>query len=206
MKALLKLAVAAVIVLSTWHAVERIAEAKADRLAGGGTFALDGRHAPEEAALARLLERLRGWGRDDLAASLAALRESGRLWVAPRLAGGRSAITVHALGLVSRVYVRGDELVVRTLPFPDLEVPDAARRTFATMRLAGTLLHELQHLEGVEDEDVAYEREMAWYRGLGEDGAGRLSGEERRLFEWAVESAVESAAAARARAMATPGR
>jgi hypothetical protein len=105
---------------------------------------------------------------------------------------------------VSRVYVRRDELVARSLPFPDLDIPDRARRTFATIRLAGTLLHELQHEHGAEDEGVAYEREMAWYRGLGERTADRLEGEERRWFEWAVESALESADAARAKASATP--
>ena len=91
----------------------------------------------------------------------------------------------------------------RSLPFPDLDVPDAARRAFARIRLAGTLFHELQHYQGVEDERIAYEREMAWYRGLGERTADRLSGEERRSFDWAVASALESAAAAREKATGT---
>ena len=51
---------------------------------------------------------------------------------------------------------------------------------------------------------MAYEREMAWYRELGERIADRLLGEDRRWFEWAVASALDSAAAAKATASATP--
>ena len=201
----LKLAVAAAIVVSTYYAIVRIAEHKADALAGGGTFVLDGRHTAESEPLDAVSRQLRGWGEHELAASLARLQGSGHLFVAARLTGGRSAIYVDALGLVSRIYVRRDELVARALPFPDLDIPDRARRTFATIRLAGTLLHELQHYEGVEDEGAACEREMAWYRELGERVADRLSGEDRRWFEWAVASAIDSAAAAKATATATDG-
>lgn len=203
MKALLKLAVALGIVVSTYYAILRIAEYKADALAGGGTFLLDGSHAAETGALDALTGQLREWEEIDLAASLARLRASGHLWVAPGLTGGRSAIYVDALGLVSRIYLREDELVGSSLPLPDLDIPDAARRTFARIRLAGTLFHELQHYQGMEDERTAYEREMAWYRGLGERTADRLSGEERRSFDWAVASAIESAAAAREKATGT---
>jgi hypothetical protein len=192
--------VAAAIVASTFYAIREIAGYKADALAGGGTFVLDGHRTAEARAFAALLDQLREWDEPALAASLGALQESGHIWVAPRLAGGRSAVTVNALGLVSRIYVRSDELVVRSLPFPDLDVPDGARRTFATIRLAGTLFHELQHFEGVEDEDAAYEREIEWYRGLGERTAGRLDGDEKRWFEWALASALESAVAAREKA------
>jgi hypothetical protein len=198
------LALGAAIVASTYWAVERIAEHKADALAGGGTFALDGGQGAEGAAFSALLGQLEGWGEGDLSASLAALRESGHIWIAPRLGGGRSAAYVNALGLVSRIYLGGDELVARSLPFPDLDIPAPAQRTFATMRLAGTLVHELQHFEGVEDEGTAYDREMAWYRQLGERVAGGLEGQEKRYFDWAVASALESVAAARERAEA-PG-
>lgn len=188
------------IVASTYYAIVRIAEHKADALAGGGTFALDESHPAEKGAFEALLRQLRAWGEDELAASLERLQASGQLRVAPGLAGGRSAVYVDSLGLVSRVYVRSDELVVRRLPFPDLDIPDGARRTFATIRVAGTLFHELQHAEGVEDEGTAYEREMAWYRGLGERNPVGLEGEEWRWFEWAVASAIDSAAAAREKA------
>ena len=180
-----------------------IAEYKADALAGGGAFVLDERQVAENAAFDALLGHLREWEELEFAASLAQLRASGHLWVAPRLTGGRSAIYVNSLGLVSWVYVRSDVLVARTLPFADPGIPEAAQRTFARIRLAGTLFHELQHYQGVEDEHAAYEREMAWYRGLGERSAERLSGEEGRWFEWAVASALDSAAAARQKATGT---
>lgn len=200
MRILFKLGVAAAIVASTYYAIVRIAEEKAEALAGGGTFALDGSHPAEREAFEALSGKLRGWGERELASSLEELQASGRLRVAPRLGGGRSAVYVSALGLVSRIYVRGDELVVRRLPFPEVDIPDEARRTFATIRLAGTLFHELQHAAGVEDEGTAYEREMAFYERLGERNAQRLEGDERRFFEWAVASALESAAAAREKA------
>ena len=205
MSTLLKLAVAVAIVVSTYYAIVGIAEYKADALAGGGAFVLDERQVAENAAFDALLGQLREWGEVELAASLAQLRGSGQLWIAPRLTGGRSAIYVNSLGLVSWVYLRRDVLVARSLPFPDPGIPEAAQRTFATIRLAGTLFHELQHYQGVEDERAAYEREMAWYRDLGERSAERLSGEEGRWFEWAVASALESAAAARQKATGTTG-
>jgi hypothetical protein len=202
-RTLLKLAVAAAIVASTYFAIVRIAEEKAEALAGGETFALDGSHRAEREALQALLRTLRGWGEHELASSLETLQGSGRLRVAPQLGGGRSAVYVSALGLVSRIYLRRDELVVRSLPFAEVDVPDEARRTFATIRLAGTLFHELQHADGVEDEGTAYEREMEFYERLGERNAERLEGEDRRWFEWAVASALESAVAAREKATVT---
>lgn len=201
--ALLNLAVGAAIVVSTYYAILGIAAYKADALAGGGTFVLDGRRPAEDGALDALSGQLREWGEPELAEALGRLRASGNLWVAPRLAGGRSAIYVSSLGLVSRIYVRGDVLVARGLPFPDLDVPEAAQRAFAAMRLAGTLVHELAHYEGVIDETAAYEREMAWYRQLGERAALRPSGEDRRWFDWALSSALDSAAAASERAVGT---
>jgi hypothetical protein len=199
-KALLRIGLAVVIVGSTYLAIVRVAEEKASALAGGGVFPLD-RQSPEEwDAFGALLDQLRRWEEPDLAASLARLQESGDLWVAPRLAGQRSAISVQSLGLVSRVFVRGDELVSPELPFPDLDVPEPAQRTFTTIRLAGTLLHERQHHEGLEDEGETYDREIAWYRHLREGMLERLGGEDRHWFEWAVDSAIQSAAAAREKA------
>ncbi len=196
----MKLGVAAAIVASTYFAILRIAEEKANALAGGQTFVLDEHRPGEWKAFGRLQERLRRWGEADLAAALLRLQERGALWVAPDLEGGRSAIYVNALDLVTRVYVRRDELVDRALPFPDLDLPESAQRTFATIRLAGTLFHELQHYGGLEDEDATYEREIAWYEGLRARTIESLAGEERRLFEWAVDSAIETAVAAREKA------
>ena len=133
------------------------------------------------------------------AVALLRLQESGDLWVAPALEGGRSAISVSVLRL-RRVFVRSDELVARDLPFPDLDVPEPAQRTFATIRLAGTLFHELQHYEGLDDEEATYAREIEWYHGLRARMLDRLPGEERRRFEWAVDSAIETATAAREKA------
>jgi hypothetical protein len=200
LQTLLKLALAAVIVASTYFAIVRVAEEKTNALAGGRTFRLD-RQSPEELhAFASLLDLLRRWEQPDLAASLGQLQEGGHLWVSPRLAGERSAIFVGALGLVSRVFVRREELLNPELPFPDLDIPEPAQRTFATIRLAGTLYHELQHFEGLEDEAETYDREIAWYERLRDARVDRLEGEERRWFEWAVESAIQSAAAAREKA------
>jgi hypothetical protein len=200
LKRLLKLALAAAIVASTYYAIVRVAEEKANALAGGGTFRLDRRSPEELHALAALLDQIRLWEEPALAASLEQLQKDGHLWVAPHLAGERSAIFVSALGLVSRVFVRRDELLDPELPFPDLDIPEPAQRTFATIRRAGTLYHELQHFEGFEDEAETYDRELAWYERLRDTRVDQLEGEEKRWFEWAVESAIQSAAAARVKA------
>jgi hypothetical protein len=153
-----KLAVVVAVLASTYYAILRVAGHKADALAGGGTFRLDRSHPEDEEAFAALLGQLRSWGQADLADSLRSLQEEGRLFVAPRLAGERSAIYVDSLGLARRIYVRPDELVARKLPFPDLDAPEDAQRTFTRIRLAGTLFHELQHYGGLEDEAATYDR------------------------------------------------
>ena len=200
MRALLKVGLAIVIVASTYFAIVRVAEEKADTLAGGGAFPLDRQSPAEWDAFGALLDQLRSWEEPGLAVALGDLQTNGDLWVAPRLAGQRSAISVQSLGLVSRVFVRRDELLSPELPFPDLDVPEPTQRTFTTIRLAGTLLHELQHHEGVEDEGETYDREIAWYRHLREGMLERLEGEDRHWFEWAVDSAIQSAEAAREKA------
>ena len=200
MKALKQCGLALAIVATTYYAIVRVAEEKAGGLAGGDTVRL-GRQTPgERDAFEALLNQLRIWDEAALASALAQLRDDGDLWVAPQLSGERSAIFVSSLGLVSRVYVRREELVSPELPFPDAGIPEPARRTFATIRLAGTLHHELQHYEGLEDESATYDREIQWYRGLGATMLERLQGEERRQFEWAIDSAVQSGEAAREKA------
>jgi hypothetical protein len=199
-KALGRLALVVAIAASTYYAILRVAEHKADALAGGGTFRLDRSHPEESQAFDALLGQLRRWDQPELAESLLALREQGRLFVAPHLAGERSAIYVDTLGLVRRIYVRPDELLFRRLPFPDLDAPDAAQHTFTRIRLAGTLYHELQHYRGLEDERATYDREIAWYRRLREAVLPGLRGEAARWFEWAVDSARQSAEAAREKA------
>ena len=205
MKSLLKIAVALAVLVSTWHAIVAIAEHKADALAGDGTLLLGPGHPEEMRAFSSLLGQLRRWEEPGLAEALARLQEAGHLRVAPRLGGNRSAIYVDALGLVRRIYVRRDELLSRDRPFPDLEVPDRARRLFATLRLAGTLLHELQHYEGLEDEGATYDREIEWYEEVRDAALHGLAGEEERWAGWAIDSAVESARAARETATGHPG-
>jgi hypothetical protein len=200
MKLLARLGLAIFIVATTYFAILRIAEHKADALAGGDTFRLDPAHPSQVRPLDELIDQLRRWKQADLAESLIALREGGHLWIAPHLGGNRSAIYVSALGLARRIYVRNDVLVDRELPFPGLNVPDAAQRQFATIRLAGTLFHELQHYNGLADETATYDREVEWYRSLRQNVLAGLEGEEARLFGWAVDSAIESALAAREKA------
>jgi hypothetical protein len=200
----LKLAVAAALLASTWLAIRTIAEQKADGFAGGGTFRLDPAHADDWRHYDALLDELRGWDEGALAARLSELQRDGHLFVAPRLAGNRSAIFVDALGLVRRIYVREDELRTRHLPFPDLDVPEAAQRLFTRIRLAGTLFHELQHYDGLEDEGATYDREIGWYEGLRDRRLDLLEGDDRHWFEWAVASALESAEAAREKATGSP--
>jgi len=199
-RTLFKLTVAAAIVISTWYGIVVIAEYKAEALAGSGAFVLDESHPEETTRFHALLAELGRWEEEGLAVSLSQIRHERRLWVAPHLSGERAAIFVDSLGLVRRIYVRRDSLLPRGLPFPDLDVPEEAQRTYQTIRLAGTLYHELQHYEGLEDEGATYDREVAWYRGLGERMLPRLQGEARRQFEWAVDSAVLSAEAAREKA------
>ncbi len=205
MKALLKIGLAGLIVVSTYLAILRIAEHKTDALAGSGCYVLAAPHSSEVHAFDSFLDQLDAWGETGLAGHLRRLQETGHLWVAPHLPGDRSAITVKSLGLVARVFIRRDELVSTRLPFPDLDVPREAQHTFAEIRLGGTLYHELLHYDGLEDEGATYDREIAWYRRLHDALIGGLHGEQRRWFEWAVDSATRSAEAARAQAVGESG-
>lgn len=200
MRLLARLGLAIIIVAATYFAILRIAEHKVDALAGGDTFRLDPVHPSQMRPFDELIDQLRRWKQADLAESLMALRERGHLWIAPHLGGNRSAIYVSALGLARRIYMRNDVLVDHELPFPALNVPDAAQRQFARIRLAGTLFHELQHHNGLADEAATYDREVEWYRSLRQNVLAGLEGEEARLFEWAVDSAIDSALAAREKA------
>jgi hypothetical protein len=196
-RSIARLGLAVLIVAATYFAILRIAEHKADALAGGGTFRLDPAHPAQMRAFDELVDDLRLWKQTELADSLGALRGDGQIWVAPDLGGNRSAIYVDALGLAKRIYVRDDGLVGRELPFPGQNLPDAAQRLFVRIRLAGTLFHELQHRNGLEDEATTFDREVAWYQGLRQDVLPGLAGEDARFFEWAIDSAIKSALAAR---------
>jgi hypothetical protein len=91
-KALGRLALVAATVVATYYATLRVAEHKADALAGGGTFRLDRAHAEEEQAFHALLGQLGQWHQTELAEGLLALREppraSGRGGAVVRVGGG----------------------------------------------------------------------------------------------------------------------
>jgi hypothetical protein len=143
-----------------------------------------------------------------MAARLERLRADGDLWVAPRLDPGRWAVYVESLGLVRRIYIRQEALL---RPVDHLfhgvasDAPPGHQRAFARVSLAGALAHELAHRDGLIDEAAAYDRELAWYEEVRASAffAG-LRGEERRAYEWALESAVMSVGAARLRAAPDP--
>jgi hypothetical protein len=188
----------------TWMGLNRIAEAKNESAAGGGVFRLDERRHREMEAFARVLEDLRRMDQGALAARLERLRAEGEIWLAPHLDPGRWAVYVESLRLVRRIYVRREALLD---PAGHLfhgvvsDAPPAHRLAFARLGLSGALVHELAHRDGIEDEGAAYDRELAWYEEVRRsrffDG---LSGEERRAYAWALESAILSAEEARRRA------
>ena len=90
MRILLKLAVAAAIVASTYYAIVRDRGGEGRRARGRGDFALDGSHPAERARSRRSCGQLRGWGEHELASSLERLQGSGQApgRASPRRAGG----------------------------------------------------------------------------------------------------------------------
>jgi hypothetical protein len=186
---------------ATYFALVRIAEAKSDAAVGGGGIAVDRQHPVEMEAFERLRSRLARMGAGALGDRLERLREAREVWVAPELGPERWAVFVEALSLVRRIYVRREALldpVAHLYRTPRPDIPPAYQEAHATVGLAGALRHELAHHDGVRREDEAYDAELAWYEELRRspflDG---LSGEERRAWEWGLESAVLSARKAR---------
>ena len=189
---------------ATWAGIHRIAEAKSEAAAGGGVYGLEERRRPAMAAFGRVLGDLRRMGDEATAARLERLRSEGAIWVAPRLGAGRWAVYVDSLGLVRRIYLREEALldpVGHLFDGVPSDAPAGHRQVFARVSLGGALVHELAHYDGVEDEGRAYDRELAWYEQLRRSAffAG-LAGDVRAAHEWALESAVRSAQAARRRA------
>jgi hypothetical protein len=187
-----------------WLGLHRVAEAKNEAAVGGRVFRLAETRGPEMAAYRRALGDLRAMGQDDLASRVERLQADGDLWVAPGLDAGRWAVYVESLGLVRRVYVRQEALlrpVAHLFRGVDSDAPPGHRAAFARLSLGGALAHELAHHDGLIDEAAAYDRELAFYEEVRTSPflAG-LSGEERRAYEWGLESAVLSAQAARRRA------
>lgn len=189
---------------TTYVALLRLAEAKNETAVGGGVFPLDERRREEQEAFERLRVRLAAFGEHAFADRLEQLRTEEKLWVAPSLGPERWAVFVDSLRLVRRIYVRRVALLDprrHLYPYPRPDVPEAQQQAFAWLGLAGALRHELAHYDGALDEAGAYAQEIAWYEGLrGSTWFAPLAGEERRVWDWALESAVRTARAASERA------
>jgi hypothetical protein len=196
---------ALVLVLATWFGIKGIAEAKSEAAVGSSVFVLDGSQSHPLAAFQSLSARLTAMGETAFADRLEALRSRGEVWIAPRLDNGHWALFVRALWL-RRVYIRERALIDPTAHLNEsrpIRAPRAFQQTFGFVSLAGALWHELAHRDGIVDEADAYAREIAWYEGLRASlWFEGLSAEERREWEWALESAVASAQKARDRTSA----
>lgn len=168
---------------------------------GGGVIALDAHHVAEREAFEGLRPRLAVLDDPGLADRLERLREKGDLWVAPRLGPERWAVFVEALSLVRRIYLRREALIdpvahLYRTPRPD--IPRSYQEAHAWIGLLGALRHELAHYDGMSREDQAYDVELAWYEARrGSPMIKGLAEEERRAWEWGLESAILSARKAR---------
>jgi hypothetical protein len=185
-------ALAALLILAlAGLAIRAIAARKNEELAGPATYRLG--QGAERGAFDVLLSELDHLENQSFAQRLRKLDADGQLWVAPFMPEGRQALYVNSLGLIVRIYVDRGALMIEDLPFPDSGLPDSWRRTYAIIRLGGTLFHELQHYDGVLEESEAYQREAAWYAAIARSGYLRqLQGQDKRGYDWAIESAVLS--------------
>jgi hypothetical protein len=176
---------------------------------GGEVKPLDAQRPAELEAFQRLRGRIARMGDAGLADRLERLREAREIWVAPRLGPERWAVFVEALSLVKRIYLRREALLdpVAHLYRTDRpDIPRAYQEAHAWFGLAGALRHELAHRDGVRDEAAAYDAELAWYETVRQAAPlSRLGDEERRAWEWGLESAVLSARKARETASGPSG-
>jgi hypothetical protein len=191
---------AVLLAAATYGVLLRIAEAKVEASVGGGSFPLDEKSAGEFAAFQQLRTGLSGIGEQAYADRLEALREDGAIWIAPALGPDRWAVFTESLRLVRRIYLRRlallDPKAHLYAVFPP-DIPDANQRAFAFVSLAGALRHELAHYDGMLEEADAYAAEIAWYEGLGTSPwFASLQGENRRVFEWTIDSAILTARSA----------
>jgi len=199
-----QLVVAVLLADVTWLGLHRVAEAKNEAAVGGGAFRLAPPRSAEVDAFARVRGDLVQLGQGEMAARLERLQQDGHLWVAPRLDAGRWAVYVQSLGLVRRVYVR-QEALLRPLDHlfrgASSPAPPRYQEAFARLALGGALVHELAHYDGLIEEGAAYDRELAWYEEIrASPFVASLTGEAREAYDWALESAILSARAARRRA------
>jgi hypothetical protein len=193
--------VAAVLGLATYFALVRIAEAKSESAVGGEVVPLDAHRRAELAAFEELRVHIVRLGDAVLAQRLERLRADGEIWVAPRLGPERWAVFVDALSLVRRIYLRREALldpVAHLYRTPRADIPRPYQEAHGWIGLAGALRHELAHRDGVHDEGRAYDAELAWYDTLRQAPLlERAGADERRAWEWGLESAVLSARKAR---------
>ena len=199
---------ALVIAAATYGVLLRIAEGKVEASVGGAGFRLDERRPDELAAFRRLQAGLAGIGEKDLPDRLERLRQDDAIWVAPSLGPGHWAVFAESLRLVRRIYVRRAALLdprAHLYPSPAPGIPDANQRAFALISLGGALRHELAHYDGMIEEADAYAAEIAWYDGLrASPWFASLDGDRRRVFDWALESAVLTARRASEKAAGAP--
>lgn len=185
----------------TYVAFLRIAEAKNEAAVGGRVFVLDDHRLDEREAYGRLRAEMERLGQPELSRRLDKLRADGELWVAASLGPERWAVYVDSLGLVRRVYIRQRALLdprAHLYPQPRPDIPEGHQRAFAWLSLAGALRHEVAHRDGISDEGAAYDQEIAWYEEVHVSPfVSSLTGEERRAWEWALESALLSVRKAR---------
>jgi hypothetical protein len=197
-----QLIVAAALGVATYFALLRIAETKCETAVGGGVAPVDAQRREELEAFQDLRARIARMGDPALADRLERLREAREIWVAPRLGPERWAVFVEALSLVKRIYLRREALLdpvshLYRTSRPD--IPRAYQEAHAWIGLAGALRHELAHRDGLRDEGAAYDVELAWYETVRQAAPlARFGEEERRAWEWGLESAVLSARKARA--------
>ena len=194
------------IVLVAGLLIRSIAVRKNEELAGPATYRLPEGPGIERDALERIVSSLENFEQRKLVRDLRRLDAEEALWVAPFLPGERQAVFVDSLGWIRRIYVDRDDLLQDPLPFAELDVPEDWRRSYAQIRLGGTLYHELQHYQGELDEAVVYERESDWYESLiRTNGFRTLEGPALERTRWAIDSAILSAnAAATAAGAVTP--
>ena len=199
---------AVVLAAATYGVLLRIAESKVETSVGGAGFPLDDTRHAELAAFQRLGTSLAEIGQQALAGRLERLRQDGAIWVAPALGPDRWAVFAESLRLVRRIYIRRLALLdprAHLYPVTPADIPDANQSAFAWISLAGALRHELAHSDGMTEEAGAYAAEIAWYEGLrASPWLASLAGERRRVFDWALESAVLTARRAREKAARAP--
>jgi len=202
MKRVLTWSLTAIMLATSAWAMVNITVAKNETAVGGTVYRLDPGRAAAFKGWEHVVAHLREIGETELLAQLEERRAQEQVWIAPRMPPGIRAAWVATLGLVKRIYVAERELVsTPEALYPQLDVPPAHRETFAWMSLAGTLVHELAHARGVEAETGAYAIELQWLHTLRNlPRLQALPPEQRRAYDWAIETAIGNAERARVRA------